>query len=213
MQNCALGRSLDDSMFNIYAPLVCDQRCATFKTQESTGLNGGTSGLHLPAVRQCACRAHRNHQIVVSGERGTSVNTMEGEQHVAPPHSNDGEHMSSLKWHDNTALMARISVSKTPISEDDSDDLSPPRKTLPPRSTPARLLGTMFVLPLWHLDACLLQRKRHPARRLRLPLSSMWTLVSSNENVITRKTIPTTSFLNEGACLLQRKRHPARRLR
>ena len=55
--------------------------------------------------------------------------------------------MLSLRWHDHTALMAHISVWQTPIPQDDSDDLSPPSQTSPPRSTPARLLGTTFVLP------------------------------------------------------------------
>ena len=60
-------------------------------------------------------------------------------------------------------IWALVSSHENVIPQDDSDDISPPRKTLPPRSTPARLLGTTFVLPLWHLDACLHQRKRHPA--------------------------------------------------
>ena len=153
------------------SPRGCGRRCATFKTQESTGGERGNQRL-APSCRAAMCLSGTYEPPICGFWRRGTIRQDHGNGtrqscNLAPPHSNGGEHMSSLKWHDNTALMARISVSQTAISQDDSDDLSPPRKTLPSRSTPARLLGTTSVLPLRHLDACLLQRKRHPARRLR----------------------------------------------
>ena len=108
--------------------------------------------------------------------------------------------MSSLRWHDHTALMAHISVWQTPIPQDDSDDLSPPSQTSPPRGTPARPLGTTFVLPLWHLDACFLKRIRHLAKRLRWPLSSQKNLYMNNGTSLARALLFTLVVLHRIPC-------------